>query len=973
MLNKQLHTRTPTVVVLDNRGSAIREINYCRHPDTVNQTDERITRHHYHARGYLERSIDARLYEAQQADSTIQPNIQQTVSLGGELSLSQGVDNGNSFNINDIEGTIAQQINGKGTVTTYEYSDQRFVRYLEQVKEGKLGESRTAVVQKLKWGQGNESELIDANQVGKCIEHYDIAGKKTIDSFSLLGAVLSETQQLHYGSVIDWNSSSEVNDIQQAEKFTTQYLYDATGAVLTETDCAGHQRRMAYDIAGFVKQSWLTLKGQSEQAILRSLTYSAAGQKLREEQGNGLVTTYEYEPETQRLLHVKTQRPQGHALGAKIMQDLRYEYDPVGNIICLKNDAEATRYWRNQKVVPENRYIYDSLYQLVSATGRESANQPTPASIQSQPVTMLVKDTQSYTNYTRLYAYDRGGNLTQIRHNSPIAQQSFTQDIVVSNKTNRALLKSQCAEPQQVDRYFDESGNLTQLLNGDAIIWDKRNHLKATKEIMESGYLTEGETYQYNSASQRVTKMRGRKVARGGLEKVTTHYLPNIEIWEVNDNPVTEKYVVAQVSAGTSAGVRALCWEIGSPKGIENNSLRYSYDNGVGNSGLETDGQGQLVSYEEYYPYGGTAIWSSENAVEADYKTIRYSGKEKDATGMYYYGYRYYQPWVGRWLSADPAGTIDGLNLYRMVRNNPVTLHDPDGRMPNSSFSLLFASDDMKLQKGSITPLRNRGLFVGSNRESSETTLPFAISRFDSVDNNPVLREYRPELLKRGGDLYQSVHIFKGSQVSSSESGSGTIGTYWGHKILSDNLTAIQVMSGRSGSVGISIRLDDIKEKNPIVITSGALSGCTMQYAVDKEKLYAVHTGQKPGDDNWKTGIQGVNTIQHSFRALSGKNLSVSGNHNNDLIGTLSEFESSAITYLGKQGTRIDQVQENIAVFDYNNQHKVSRFEPRAGYSYALLARDAGKINVKVLSEDVIINQNTNKITVLDSMKVRLH
>ncbi|WP_337236030.1 hypothetical protein, partial [Vibrio cholerae] len=85
-----------------------------------------------------------------------------------------------------------------------------------------------------------------------------------------------------------------------------------------------------------------------------------------------------------------------------------------------------------------------------------------------------------------------------------IAQQSFTQDITVSNKTNRALLKSQCSEPQQVDSYFDESGNLTQLLNGDAIIWDSRNHLKATKEIMENGQLSEGETYQYNSASQRM-------------------------------------------------------------------------------------------------------------------------------------------------------------------------------------------------------------------------------------------------------------------------------------------------------------------------------------------------------------------------------------------------------------------------------------------------------------------------------------
>lgn len=686
--NQQLHTRTPTVVVRDNRGSTIREISYCRHPDAINQTDERITRHHYHARGYLEQSIDARLYETQQSNSAIQPNIQQIVSLGGALSFSKGIDNGSHVNLNDIEGTVAQQINGKGTVTTYEYSDQRFERYLEQVKEGTLGESSIAVVQKFKWGQGLDEGIVQ-NQVGKCIEHYDTAGKKTVDSFSLLGAVLSETQQLYYGSYINWDSDNEDDSIERAEKFITQYTYDATGAVLEETDAKGNKRRIAYDIAGFVKQTWLTLKGQSEQTILRSLSYSAAGQKLREENGNGLVTTYEYEPETQRLLHVKTQRPQGHVLGAKIMQDLRYEYDPVGNIICLKNDAEATRYWRNQKIVPENRYVYDSLYQLVSATGRESANQQTPASMQSQTITTLVKDAQSYTNYTRLYAYDRGGNLTQIRHNSAIAQQNFTQDITVSNKTNRALLKSQCSEPQNVDSYFDESGNLIKLLNGDAIIWDSSNHLKATNNISENGHLFEGETYQYNSASQRVTKIRGRKTANGHLERVTTHYLPHIEIWEVNDNPVTEKYAVVSVKTGTSAKVRALCWEIGTPKGIENNSLRYSYDDGIGNSGLETDGKGQLVSYEEYYPYGGTAIWSSENAVEADYKTIRYSGKEKDATGLYYYGYRYYQPWIGRWLSADPAGTVDGLNLYRMVRNNPVTLHDPDGRMPKW-FSRIF-------------------------------------------------------------------------------------------------------------------------------------------------------------------------------------------------------------------------------------------------------------------------------------------
>ncbi|TPA07162.1 toxin, partial [Burkholderia pseudomallei] len=48
-------------------------------------------------------------------------------------------------------------------------------------------------------------------------------------------------------------------------------------------------------------------------------------------------------------------------------------------------------------------------------------------------------------------------------------------------------------------------------------------------------------------------------------------------------------------------------------------------------------------------------------------------------SGLYDYGYRHYAPWLARWLNPDPAGTVDGLNLYRMVRNNPVTFIDRDG------------------------------------------------------------------------------------------------------------------------------------------------------------------------------------------------------------------------------------------------------------------------------------------------------
>ncbi|WP_414850070.1 RHS repeat-associated core domain-containing protein, partial [Kosakonia quasisacchari] len=137
------------------------------------------------------------------------------------------------------------------------------------------------------------------------------------------------------------------------------------------------------------------------------------------------------------------------------------------------------------------------------------------------------------------------------------------------------------------------------------------------------------------------------------------------------------------------AQVRVLHWESGQPAGINNDQVRYSYDNLTGSSALEVDGSGELISQEEYYPYGGTALFAARSQLEADYKILRYSGKEQDATGLYYYGYRYYQPWAGRWLSADPASTVDGLNLFRMVLNNPVTMYDPDGRIP--AYAAIFS------------------------------------------------------------------------------------------------------------------------------------------------------------------------------------------------------------------------------------------------------------------------------------------
>src|SRR5262249_38129813 len=109
---------------------------------------------------------------------------------------------------------------------------------------------------------------------------------------------------------------------------------------------------------------------------------------------------------------------------------------------------------------------------------------------------------------------------------------------------------------------------------------------------------------------------------------------------------------------------------------------RYQFDNHLGSASLELDYQAQIISYEEYYPYGSTSYQALRSQTEAA-KRHRYTGKEHDGeTGLYYHGARYYTPWLGRWASCEPGGLLDGVNLYRYCKNAPPNCIDPTGFDP---------------------------------------------------------------------------------------------------------------------------------------------------------------------------------------------------------------------------------------------------------------------------------------------------
>jgi RHS repeat-associated protein len=83
---------------------------------------------------------------------------------------------------------------------------------------------------------------------------------------------------------------------------------------------------------------------------------------------------------------------------------------------------------------------------------------------------------------------------------------------------------------------------------------------------------------------------------------------------------------------------------------------------------------GSSLAHYEYGPYGDVV---AQSGLLADENSIRFSTKYWDAeTRMGWWGYRYYHPDVGRWLSRDPLEEGMGANLFLMVNNQPVNLVD---------------------------------------------------------------------------------------------------------------------------------------------------------------------------------------------------------------------------------------------------------------------------------------------------------
>ncbi|KPU61878.1 RHS repeat-associated core domain protein [Pseudomonas fluorescens] len=555
---------------------------------------------------------------------------------------------------------------------------QRWMRYDTQQRPLSVFEQAVdedeVCTERLSYGASDQAS-VEHNQCGQLIRHDDPAGTQRFTEFGLHGAGLEQTRHfLQTLSLPDWPESVADRELllEPGEGATSRSHFNALGEASQQTDAKGHRQVFHQTLDGKLREVGLQLNGTSTpKTLVSAIDYNAHGQTEREVAGNGVITTLEYNVADGRLTRLQALR------GNAALQDLRYAYDPVGNVLSIEDAALPIRHFANQRIEPVNRYAYDSLSQLIEATGWEAGGP------NKGPQFSPLDDPVPRANYRQTYHYDAGGNLLELTHEGP---QSHGHRLVAAAHSNRCLPVLEGVEPGEEDfrRGFDGNGNLLNLQPGQALAWDPRNQLCEVRPVERDSGIDDRERYVYGADGMRLRKVREtRSNARTLLAE--TRYLPNLELR--NHSGTGEVLQVISVQAGRSS-VQVLHWESEPPDGMGNDQYRYHLTDHLGSSTLELDCDGEVISQERYHPYGTTAWFAGRGEVEASYRTVRYSGKERDATGLYYYGFRYYRAEWHRWLSPDPAGDVDGLNFYCMVQSNPVSFKDDDGRQ--SDFSKFY-------------------------------------------------------------------------------------------------------------------------------------------------------------------------------------------------------------------------------------------------------------------------------------------
>lgn len=653
----------------------------------------------------------------------------------GQLEKIKHADGTEEHFIHDAEGRLLAHVDPKQNITRYEYDEVGLIlsridalNHKLKYKWDRLGRLTRLI------NENSASYQFFYDLGGRLIKEIDFDGKETVYHYN------ENSGQLATSIEVASAYGQDLKDRAAPKDRIQQFIFDSMGRLELRTAGYGHYgleleekqtEEFAYDYMGRIIQA------KNVQSNLQWF-YDAAGNLVREYQqdykiNKTAVWKHQYDEINDRI---KTTRPDG-----QIIDWLTYGSGHVQSLIVNDQDLvsferddlhrEVARHYANG-VSQEQQYdLAGRLKSQMMLSEHENGyqNQYKPHNNALEQTSQLVQ---------RLYQYDKTGELTAIRDtrrgniaykydpvgrlleaSSKLGKETFNFDpasnIIDSYHSQRTQSHSQNAEERDygynrlvnnvVKEYLDQQyqydayGQLVRqkTSQGDLNLeWDVYGRMVKSRN---SQYTAE---YRYDALGRRIQKRSkhhhtGQEqniiygwdedtLAYESTEELTKHYIYEKDsfvpmLQAVYLSPI-ELHQTPDWSDRTYSIHRDPLWKT-EKQGKEFDDVWFYHCDHLGTPQEMTDHTGSIIWKAEYKAWGECKAERAksnffENS-EIISNNIRFQGQYFDEeTGLHYNRYRYYLPYVGRFISKDPIGLLGGHNVYAYAPNSMAWI-DPLG------------------------------------------------------------------------------------------------------------------------------------------------------------------------------------------------------------------------------------------------------------------------------------------------------
>jgi len=394
-----------------------------------------------------------------------------------------------------------------------------------------------------------------------------------------------------------------------------------------------------------------------QRSYASQIRYDEFGHRTHLLFGNGIESTWSFDPKRVRLEAIKT-KP---TTTGPMLQDLRYSYDAGGNPKKIENALAPLA--NGSVTLPGKSTVdltYDGVDRLLTATGNAQLS------------------AQKTTTYLQTFAYSPSHNLLQKQRDHLIYQPGSIP--TAPTATNFASSYTYAVRPHLPSKIgdllvtYDPSGNPTrrrteQTATEDLLVWDDDNRLVD---------FTSGGVHQHNTYDS-----TGNRVRRKSTQSET---LFSSQYFDLENGTQGVKHVFAGPLRAASELGRFASGEDQLPPDKRGVAYFFHKDH-LQSTTVLTDDSGAVHESLEYFPDG--EMWIDRGPLKPVNRYL-FSGKPFDPdTGFYDFGQRFYEPRTSLWLGVDPVltdsmsksiGRPSLLAPLAYAAHSPIRFIDPNGR-----------------------------------------------------------------------------------------------------------------------------------------------------------------------------------------------------------------------------------------------------------------------------------------------------